>query len=656
MKNIITENICINAIRFLSIDMVQKANSGHPGAPMSLAPVAFILWKYHLNFNPNDPEWINRDRFILSAGHASALLYSMLYLTGYKLSIEDLKQFRQYGSITPGHPEFGLTPGVEATTGPLGQGFANGVGMAIAAKKMSQSIPDKKVLNHKIYSIVSDGDLMEGISSEAASIAGTLRLGNLIYIYDSNNISIEGSTNLAFTENVAERFKSYGWDVSEDIPGEDTIKITNAIENAKNETEKPSLIILKTKIGFGSPNKSGKETAHGEALGEEEVKLTRKALGWSHDPFEIPEGVLDYFKSLTNNKIKNYTNWMEENSNWNGNELSLTNTIPSIDTKLTELYEQSLIKDCSSRDASGIVLNKIADNTPLLVGGSADLAGSTKTFIKNSPSISSTNFSGSNMHFGVREHSMGAISNGIALYSNYLPYAGTFLVFSDYMRSSIRLSALSKLQVFYIFTHDSIGLGEDGPTHQPVSQLMSLRLIPNLNVFRPADYSETVASYQEALKSPNSPSAFILSRQSLPVINNGSIDISKGAYIVNMDDFSDNPDLILIGTGSELNLCLSASKILKKDGIKCRVISMPCWELFESQDSNFKQSIIPSQIKNRISVEAGATLGWQKFIGDNGVSIGLDDFGASAPGKTVLEKKGFSVENIYNKSIELLKR
>ena len=656
MKNLSTENLCINALRFLSIDMVQKANSGHPGAPMSLAPAAFILWKDHLNFNPGDPEWINRDRFILSAGHASALLYSMLHLTGYKLSIEDLKQFRQYGSITPGHPEVGLTPGVEATTGPLGQGFANGVGMAIASKKMNQSMPNKKVLTHKIYSIVSDGDLMEGISSEAASLAGTLGLGNMVYIYDSNNISIEGSTNLAFTENVAERFKAYGWDVSEDIPGEDTQKITNAIENAKNETKKPSLIILKTKIGYGSPNKFGKETAHGEALGDQEVKLTRKALGWEYDPFKIPEEVSTYFKSLIKNKIKIYTDWKESNLNWDDDKPSLINTISEIGIKLTELCEKSLIKDYSSRDVSGIILNKIADNTQLLIGGSADLAGSTKTFIKNSPSINSSNFSGVNMHFGVREHSMGAISNGIALYSSYLPYAGTFLVFSDYMRSSIRLSALSKLQVFYIFTHDSVGLGEDGPTHQPVSQLMSLRLIPNLLVFRPADYSETVACYQEALKCPNSPSAFILSRQSLPVINNGPIDLSKGAYIVNMDDYTDNPDMILIGTGSELNLCLKVSEMLKKDGISCRVISMPCWELFESQDSIFKESIIPTKIKNRISVEAGATLGWQKFIGDNGVCIGLDDFGASAPGKTVLEKKGFSVENIYNKSIEILKK
>jgi transketolase len=656
MKNISTENICINTIRFLSIDMVQKANSGHPGAPMSLAPAAFTLWKDHLNFNPNDPEWINRDRFILSAGHASALLYSMLHLTGYKLSIEDLKQFRQYGSITPGHPEVGLTPGVEATTGPLGQGFANGVGMAIASKKMSQSMANKDALTHKIYSIVSDGDLMEGISSEAASLAGTLGLGNLIYLYDSNDISIEGSTNLAFTENVAERFKSYGWDVSEDINGEDTQKISKAIENAKIETKKPSLIILKTKIGFGSPNKVGKETAHGEALGVKEVKLTRDELGWNYDPFEIPEEVLSYFKSLTKKKINIYMDWVERNSTRDDNKPNLINILPSINIKLMELYEKSLIKEYSSRDASGIILNKIAENTQLLIGGSADLAGSTKTFIKNSPSISSSNFSGINIHFGVREHSMGAIINGIALYSNYLPYAGTFLVFSDYMRSSIRLSALSKLQVFYIFTHDSIGLGEDGPTHQPVSQLMSLRLIPNLLVFRPADYSETVACYQEALMRPSSPSAFILSRQSLPVINKGAVDVSKGAYIVNMEDFSDDPDIILIGTGSELNLCLSASEMLKKDGTKCRVISIPCWELFESQDSDFKESIIPTKIKNRISVEAGATLGWQKFIGDNGVSIGLDDFGASAPGKTVLEKKGFSVENIYNKSIEILKR
>jgi len=642
---------CINTIRFLSIDMVQKANSGHPGAPMGLAPLAFILWRDHINFNPKDTEWINRDRFILSAGHASALLYSMLHLTGYDVSIEDLKKFRQYGSITPGHPEFGLTSGVEATTGPLGQGFANGVGMAIASKKLAVKYPD---INHKIYAIVSDGDLMEGISAEAASIAGTLQLDNLIYIYDSNKISIEGSTDLTFQENVGKRFEAYGWHVINEINGEDSEKISQAITDAK-ENDKPSLLILKTKIGFGSPNKSGKETAHGEALGEDEVELTRKALNWHHEPFNVPKEVNEHFKEITKGKINYYKNWTSKNLTKITTD-KLEQDWASKTLKALDLNEE---KDYSTRDVSGMVLNKLAENNEWLIGGSADLAGSTKTYINNSSSISSNNFDGINIHYGVREHSMGGINNGIALHSNFLPYAGTFLIFSDYMRPSIRLAALSRLQVFYIFTHDSIGLGEDGPTHQPVSQLMSLRLIPNLYVFRPADYYETVVCYQSALKLTQSPSAFVLTRQTVPTIINETLQgVEKGAYIVHpygADIEEDDIDLILIGTGSELHLCLQAKEILSRTGLKVRVVSMPCWKLFDEQTEEYKNKVLPQKVQNRISVEAGTTVGWQKYIGDHGFSVGLDEFGASAPGKIVLEKKGFSVENILSISKRLLR-
>ena len=620
------EKKCINAIRFLSIDMVQKANSGHPGAPMSLAPLSFVLWRDHLRFNPNKPKWSNRDKFILSAGHASALLYSMLHLTGYKISINDIKNFRQYESITPGHPEYGLTDGVEATTGPLGQGFANGVGMAIALKR-KESISEESNDNI-IYSIVSDGDLMEGISSEAASIAGTLKLDNIIYFYDSNNISIEGSTDLAFKEDVSQRFQSYGWNVIENIEGEDINKISKSIDLAK-ESDLPTLIILNTKIGYGSPNKSGSEKAHGEALGEEEVELTRKELNWTYDPFEIPDDVYKYFENFVNKKISEY----EDDSI---NIIKIQNS--DFSRSFEELKTSSAGENISTRDSSGIVLNKLSEDSNLFIGGSADLAGSTKTYINSSTSINSSDYSGVNMHYGVREHAMGGISNGLAL-SGFIPFAGTFLIFSDYMRNSIRLSALSKLQVLYILTHDSIGLGEDGPTHQPISQLMSLRLIPNLLVFRPADYFETIKCFEESLKNTNKPSVFALTRQGVTTLtNNDTSESNKGGYVLS-GNLEETQDIILIGTGSEVQLCIEAQKELNKINITSRVVSMPCWELFEMQSDEYKNKVLPSEMKKRVSVEAEATLGWQKYIGDNGISIGIDEFGSSAPGKIVLEKK-----------------
>ena len=640
------EKKCIDAIRFLSIDMVQKANSGHPGAPMSLAPLAFALWKDHLNFNPDDPDWVNRDRFILSAGHASALLYSMLHLTGYDLTIDDLKNFRQYGSKTPGHPENTITNGVEATTGPLGQGFSNGVGMAIAAKKINAY--DKRFGNHYIYSIVSDGDLMEGISSEAASLAGTLNLENIIYIYDSNRISIEGSTDKAFTENVKLRFESYNWDVIEIDNSENYIDISKGISEAKNSSN-PTLIILNSKIGFGSPNKFNSEKAHGEALGEEEVKLTRNNLNWNYEPFEIPNEIYSYFSEIVEKKKNNYN--LSEQSKLSYPELDID------DNWLNNIIKNAPPDSISTRDASGKVLNAIASQTNLFFGGSADLAGSTKTLINSSASINSSDFSGLNMHYGVREHAMAAINNGISLYGPFIPYGGTFLIFSDYMRNSIRLSALSKLQVLYILTHDSIGLGEDGPTHQPISQLMSLRLIPNLNVYRPADYFETIYCYKKALELTNTPSSLILSRQSLPTLEIENYDdIEKGAYILKKEIDGQDIDLILIGTGSEVSICLEASKKLKKENVNVRVVSMPCWELFEQQSEEYKNKVLPKNVDNKISVEAGTTIGWSQYVGNYGASIGINDFGESAPGKVIMEKKGFSVENICNTYKKLLER
>ena len=640
------EKKCIDAIRFLSIDMVQKANSGHPGAPMSLAPLAFGLWKDHLNFNPDDPDWVNRDRFILSAGHASALLYSMLHLTGYDLTIDDLKNFRQYGSKTPGHPENTITNGVEATTGPLGQGFSNGVGMAIAAKKINAY--DKRFGNHYIYSIVSDGDLMEGISSEAASLAGTLNLENIIYIYDSNRISIEGSTDKAFTENVKLRFESYNWDVIEIDNSENYIDISKGISKAKNSSN-PTLIILNSKIGFGSPNKFNSEKAHGEALGEEEVKLTRNNLNWNYEPFEIPNEIYSYFSEIVEKKKNNYN--LSEQSKLSYPELDID------DNWLNNVIKNAPPDSISTRDASGKVLNAIASQTNLFFGGSADLAGSTKTLINSSASINSSDFSGLNMHYGVREHAMAAINNGISLYGPFIPYGGTFLIFSDYMRNSIRLSALSKLQVLYILTHDSIGLGEDGPTHQPISQLMSLRLIPNLNVYRPADYFETIYCYKKALELTNTPSSLVLSRQSLPTLEIENYDdIEKGAYILKKEIDGQDIDLILIGTGSEVSICLEASKKLKKENVNVRVVSMPCWELFEQQSEEYKNKVLPKNVDNKISVEAGTTIGWSQYVGNYGASIGINDFGESAPGKVIMEKKGFSVENICNTYKKLLER
>ena len=653
------EEKCINALRFLSIDQVNKAASGHPGAPMGAAVIAYVLFKNIMNHNPDNPNFINRDRFILSIGHASALLYSVLHLSGYKFSLEDLKNFRQLGSITPGHPERDIDLGIEVTTGPLGQGFANGVGMAISEKMMSQKYSD--LINHYIYGIVGDGDLQEGISSESASLAGTLGLGKLIYIYDSNGISIDGSNDLAFTENVAERFKSYNWHVIENINGNDIKSIQNAIEISKNELSKPSLIIADTTIGFGSPNKAGSESAHGEPLGEEETSLTRDNLGWDYGEFEVPEDVVKHMKQiitkgniLEKNWEKDAENFKSENPDQYNNFLQIKNN------QYTENWDEELLNNIknsnepeATRASSGFAINLISNSLDNLIGGSADLTGSTNTLIKNSENFSKSTPNGKNIKFGVREHGMGGVMNGISAYGSHRVFGGTFLVFSDYMRASIRLSALSKLNSIWIFTHDSIGLGEDGPTHQPISQLMSLRSIPNLNVFRPADRRETLLSWRHALNEIDKPSALIFSRQSLPdisTITDSKIDsntFSKGAFSV-YDNSADDPEIILISTGSELSNTIEAAKNFDKNN-SIRVISMPCWELFDQQDDKYQKNLIPEKTKHIISVEAGVGLGWQKYTRNNDSIISMETFGASAPGNKLIDYFGFSADKITDR-------
>ena len=640
------EEKCINALRFLSIDQVNKAASGHPGAPMGAAVIAYVLFKNIMNHNPDNPNFINRDRFILSIGHASALLYSVLHLSGYKFSLEDLKNFRQLGSITPGHPERDIDLGIEVTTGPLGQGFANGVGMAISEKMMAQKY--SKLINHFIYGIVGDGDLQEGISSESASLAGTLGLGKLIYIYDSNGISIDGSNDLAFTENVAERFKSYNWHVIENINGNDIKSIQNAIEISKNELSKPSLIIADTTIGFGSPNKAGSESAHGEPLGEEETSLTRDNLGWDYGEFEVPEDVVKHMKQIITKGNILEKNWEKDAENFKSeNPDQYNNFLQIMKNEFPENWDEQLLENIknsnepeATRASSGFAINLISNSLDNLIGGSADLTGSTNTLIKNSENFSKSTPNGKNIKFGVREHGMGGVMNGISAYGSHRVFGGTFLVFSDYMRASIRLSALSKLNSIWIFTHDSIGLGEDGPTHQPISQLMSLRSIPNLNVFRPADRRETLLSWRHALNEIDKPSALIFSRQSLPdisTITDSKIDsntFSKGAFSV-YDNSADDPEIILISTGSELSNTIEAAKNFDKNN-SIRVISMPCWELFDQQDDKYQKNLIPEKTKHIISVEAGVGLGWQKYTRNNDSIISMETFGASAPGLSLI--------------------
>ena len=630
-----------NAIRFLSIDAVQKANSGHPGMPMGMADVATVLFKYYLQFNPKNPSWINRDRFILSAGHGSMLLYSLLYLTGYKkIKLDDIKNFRQLNSICAGHPEYEKDSGIETTTGPLGQGLTNSVGMAIAQEVLKKKF-GSDLINNKTYVVASDGDLMEGISHEAMSLAGHLNLKNLIVFFDNNKISIDGPTSLSVSDNYKKRFESYGWSFQE-INGHNYKQIFNAIKKAA-KSKKPSIISCKTIIGFGSPNKSGKASSHGSPLGDDEIKLVRKKLKWKHEPFEIPEELMDSWREIGGKGEK-----LEEK--WN-------NILGKKNTKIKEEYER-LIKGelpvdldkilgdeklkffqtkpkMATRQCSSSVINSISDALPELIGGSADLSGSNNTKTEGSKVITSKNFSGNYIHYGVREHAMAGVMNGLALYGCLIPFGGTFLIFSDYLKPSMRLSALMKLRVIYIFSHDSIGLGEDGPTHQPIEQLEHLRSIPNLNVFRPADINETLECWEIALKSKSNPSAIALSRQKLPYVSehsSGKNMCSKGAYVLKKT--SDNADISLIASGSEVEIALEAQEKLKGLSINSKVISVPCYDLFQNQTENYKDEILGKDTL-KISIEASSQSGWKSLVGKDGVTLGLSTFGKSAPYKDI---------------------
>ena len=662
----IIDTLCINTIRTLSMDAVQKANSGHPGAPMGLAPAAYVLFTRIMKHNPENPDWSDRDRFVLSAGHASMLFYSLLYLSGYDVSLDDIKNFRQWGSKTPGHPEFGHTPGVETTTGPLGQGFANSVGMAMAERHLAARFnrPGREIVDHYTYMICGDGDMMEGISSEAASLAGHLGLSRLICIYDDNKISIEGSTDITFTEDVALRFKSYNWQVLTVDDGNDVDAIFNALNAAKSETDQPTLIVLRTHIAYGSPNKQDTAAAHGAPLGETEIGLTKENLGWPQEPeFRVPDEALDIFRKCVDQG-------REAESSWQEKYRSYTEEHPDLAEEWTDAMNGNLkegwdveIPDFSASDdpiatraASGQVLNAIANKLPTLIGGSADLAPSNKTYIDSSIEFQKGSYHGRNIRFGVREHAMGGILSGMLLHKGLRPYGGTFLVFADYMRPAMRVASLMKLPVIFIFTHDSIAVGEDGPTHQPVEHLASLRAIPGFTVIRPADASETVEAWQETIKTTSGPVALILSRQKLPILDKNAIKggLSRGAYI--LSDSEGKPDIILIATGSEVHIAIEAKSALSQQGIAARVVSMPSWELFEKNSQEYKDQILLPDVRARIAIEAGSPMGWKRYVGDGGAVIGISTFGASAPGGTVMEKMGFTAKNIIEKATELLRK
>lgn len=666
-KTTTIDNLSVNAIRFLSIDAVQKANSGHPGAPMGAAPMAYTLWDRHLKHNPADPKWFNRDRFVLSAGHASMLLYSLLHLTGYDLSIDDIKEFRQWGSKTPGHPEYGLTPGAEMTTGPLGQGFAHGVGMAVAEKLLAQHYnrPNYEIINHYTYGIVSDGDLMEGVASEAASLAGTLELGKLIFLYDDNDISIEGNTDISFTENVGKRFEAYDWHVVGPINGMNIDEVDDAIKEARQESSRPSLIIASTTIGYGSPNKANTGGVHGSPLGPEEIALTRQNLDWDYPPFIVPKEVITHMTGAVEKGRIICTQWNELFSNYEAiypeeaANLRLDiegNVSDQCFENLDQLFEGEE-KPLATREAGGKVMNHVSQHLHALVGGSADLAPSTNTILNEHVHIGSA-IEPHNMHFGVREHAMGAIAGGMALHGGAIPYTATFLIFSDYMRPPMRLAALMGQRVIYIFTHDSIALGEDGPTHQPIEQLVGLRAIPNMTVLRPADATETSYAWKAALQNRSGPTSIVLTRQGVPIFNRENMpsadNVLKGGYV--LWGKSDKPDLILIATGSEVHLALDAAAKIPENKYSVRVVSMPSWELFEQQNKEYKDSVLPPSVTARISVEAGSTLGWSKYVGQEGYSIGVDTFGASAPYKTLYEEFGLSTTHIIQKIENLLGR
>lgn len=658
------DNLAVNTIRMLAADAVQQANSGHPGMPMGMADVAYVLWTRHLVFNPQDPWWPNRDRFVLSAGHGSMLLYAMLHLCGYDLPLEEIKRFRQLGSITPGHPERGLTPGVECTTGPLGQGFANGVGMALAAKIMATKFNtlDRMLIDHHVYGICSDGDLMEGIASEAASLAGHLGLGNLIYFYDDNRITIEGKTDLAFSEDVAQRFVAYDWHTIR-IDGHDHEQIAGALEEGRADGARPTLILARTHIGKGSPGKQDTAAAHGEALGEEELAATKANLNWPTEPrFLIPDEVRELFARRVEELRPLYDDWQALAEEFRAEDpegaalwdVMWERRVP--DNIMGKLLAAAGHDKDATRNLSGKVLQVASAEVPSLYGGSADLAPSTKTLISNRADIARDVFEGRNLRFGVREHAMGGICNGMAQYGAVVPYAATFLVFSDYMRPSIRLAALSNLQVIYVFTHESIFVGEDGPTHQPIEHIPSLRAMPNLTVIRPADGPETAAAWSLALRRNDGPTALCLTRQSLPPLPppDAPEDLLRGARIVL--DCEGDPELIIIGTGSEAHLALEAAQALQGEGTRARAVSMMSWEVFEEQEAEYRERVLPAGCTARVAVEAAATLGWERYVGCEGLIIGMTSFGESAPWQDLGEHFGFTTEKVVARIREWLKR
>jgi transketolase len=663
------DQLSINTLRMLTVDAVEKARSGHPGMPMGTAALAYVLWTRFLKHHPANPRWPDRDRFVLSAGHGSMLLYSLLHLTGYDLPLDELKQFRQWGSRTPGHPEYGMTPGVETTTGPLGQGFANGVGMAIAEAFLAARFnrPGHAIVDHYTYAIVSDGDLMEGVASEAASLAGHLQLGKLIYLYDDNDISIDGSTDFTFTEQVDKRFDAYGWHVQEVGDGNDVPAIDAALRAAQTEYTKPSLIIVHTHIAYGSPGKQDTAEAHGAPLGAEEVKRTKEFLGWPQEPtFYVPEEALALFRRA----VERGRTWEAE---WQSRFASYAAVYPDLAAEWQRALQRELPPGweaslpvfkaeegaMATRVASGRVLNAIAPIIPNLIGGSADLAASNNTLLRGAGEFSPQNRSGRNIYFGVREHGMGAILNGLVLHGGVIPYGATFLIFSDYMRPAIRLAALSELPVIYVFTHESIGLGEDGPTHQPVEHLAALRAMPQLTVIRPADANETTVAWRVALSHQHGPVALALTRQNLPIFDRvhmaAADGLEQGAYVL-VDASGGTPDLILIASGSEVALAVEVRTQLSQQGVQARVVSMPSWELFDAQPQAYRETVLPPSVRKRLALEAGVSQGWRDYVGSEGDIIGLTRFGASAPGPVVMEKLGFNVPNVVARALKLLGR
>jgi len=679
----VLDHLCINTIRFLSIDAIQKANSGHPGMPMGAASMAYVLWTRFLRHNPSNPTWFNRDRFILSAGHGSMLLYSLLFLTGYNQPLEQIKQFRQWRSTTPGHPERNLSSGIEVTTGPLGQGFANGVGMAVAEQHLAARYnrPSFEIIDHYTYAIVSDGDLMEGVAAEAASLAGHLRLGKLICLYDNNFISLAGATRLTFTEDRAKRFGAYGWHVQEVDDGNDLQALEQALLNAQDESLRPSMIMVRTHLGYGAPHKQDTFEAHGAPLGAEEVKLTKQHLGWPLEPaFYVPEEAIQHFRRAVERG-------KQAEADWNANFSAYQKAHPDLARELEERMIGQLPKDwdaelptfpadpkgLATRAASGKILNALAKKVPMLIGGSADLSPSTNTTLQAMGDFQNPQkpegdrqgavggvwgYEGRNIHFGVREHAMGAMLNGIAAHGGFVPFGATFLVFSDYVRPAIRLAALMKQHVIYVFTHDSIGVGEDGPTHQPVEHVAALRTIPNVMVLRPCDANETALAWRVAMEAHHQPVALILTRQNVPTLDRGHYasaeGLRRGAYVL-VDASEGKPDMILMASGSEVHLVLEAREKLAAEHVNARVVSAPSWELFDRQPQDYRDSVLLPSVKVRLAVEAGVSQGWHRYVGDHGDLIALDRFGASAPGGVVMRELGFTVENVIRKAQALLK-